>query len=162
MEFIDTALEMEISIIERYKTLSEQCVSHEGIRRILGMLIADHENHLESLKSIQEKADFSLEDQGLFQEVKKQLSGIKSGRNTFSCDIDQLKLYKEARELVLEKQEMYQKTRDRLKDPAALEYLDRLILEEKKQLFVLHNIIQMVERPEGWLEDAEFSHLDEY
>ena len=121
MEFIDTALEMEIGIIERYKTLSEQCVSHEGIRRILGMLIADHENHLESLKSIQEKADFSLEDQGLFQEVKKQLSGIKSGKNTFSCDIDQLKLY-----------------------------------------FVLHNIIQMVERPEGWLEDAEFSHLDEY
>ena len=28
--------------------------------------------------------------------------------------------------------------------------------------FVLDNIIRMVERPEQWLEDAEFSHLDEY
>jgi rubrerythrin len=162
MDFLNKALEMEISTIELYKTLAEQCVSHEGIRRILVMLTADHENHLESLKSAQEKADFTLEDQGLFQEVKKQLSGIKVVENTFSCDIDQLKLYKKAREFILEKQEFYQKTRDRFKDPAAREYLDRLIRQEKKQAFVLDNIIQMVERPETWLEDAEFSHLDEY
>jgi hypothetical protein len=34
--------------------------------------------------------------------------------------------------------------------------------EEKKQAVVLGNIIEMVRRPETWLEDAEFRHLDEY
>jgi len=34
--------------------------------------------------------------------------------------------------------------------------------EEKKHYFLLDNIIEFVSRPETWLENAEFCHLEEY
>lgn len=34
--------------------------------------------------------------------------------------------------------------------------------EEKKHYFLLDNIIEFVSRPEQWLENAEFYHLEEY
>ena len=40
--------------------------------------------------------------------------------------------------------------------------LKELIAEERKQLNVLDNIIEMVSRPQNWLDNAEFFHLDEY
>ena len=38
----------------------------------------------------------------------------------------------------------------------------KLAEEEKKHYFLLENIIQFVSRPETWLENAEFYHLEEY
>jgi len=40
--------------------------------------------------------------------------------------------------------------------------IEKLVSEEKKHLLVLENIIEMVNRPNLWIEDAEFNHLDEY
>ncbi|MGB2907966.1 MAG: hypothetical protein WBB73_12745 [Candidatus Aminicenantaceae bacterium] len=162
MDFIDTALELEVKTIERYTMLADQCAGHEGIRSILNMLISDHKTHLSSLRSWQDEADFARAEPDVFPEIRQLFEDMKSAKNTFSCDINQLKLYQEARDLVLEKQNVYQKIQSRLPDQAGRDWLERLIKEEKKQVLVLNNIIQMVERPEQWLEDAEFSHLDEY
>jgi rubrerythrin len=38
----------------------------------------------------------------------------------------------------------------------------KLADEEKKHYFLLENIIDFVSRPQKWLENAEFYHLDEY
>jgi len=38
----------------------------------------------------------------------------------------------------------------------------RLAEEEKKHFFLLKNIVEFVSRPETWLENAEFYHLEEY
>jgi rubrerythrin len=42
------------------------------------------------------------------------------------------------------------------------EIFQRLADEEKKHYFLLENIIEFVSRPETWLENAEFYHLEEY
>jgi rubrerythrin len=38
----------------------------------------------------------------------------------------------------------------------------RLAEEEKKHERIIDNIIEMVNRPNTWLEDAEWNHMDEY
>ena len=38
----------------------------------------------------------------------------------------------------------------------------KLAEEEKKHYFLLENIIDFISRPETWLENAEFNHLEEY
>ena len=38
----------------------------------------------------------------------------------------------------------------------------KLADEEKKHYFLLGNIIEFISRPEHWLENAEFHHLEEY
>jgi rubrerythrin len=162
MKFLETALELETETIKRYRALAERCTDHEGIRRILDMLISDHESHLASLRSWGDSRGAEAEDIGVFFEVKQMLEKMRSEKDTFSCSMEQVQLYREARDLVLQKLDMYQKIQAGLPDPAGRARLDQFILEEKKQGRVLDNIIRMVERPEQWLEDAEFSHLEEY
>jgi rubrerythrin len=48
------------------------------------------------------------------------------------------------------------------KDPGRKNIFKALAGEEKKHLFLLENMIEFVSRPETWLEDAEFNHLEEY
>ena len=48
MDFLAFALEMEDKIIQNCKKLAEQCLPHEGIRRILMMLAMIMKNMLNS------------------------------------------------------------------------------------------------------------------
>lgn len=40
--------------------------------------------------------------------------------------------------------------------------LTKLAEEEKKHLFLLENLVEFISRPETWIENAEFNHLDDY
>lgn len=162
MDFIGMAIELEEKTISAYKGLADQCLSHEGILRIMNMLIQDQEKHLQNLSRMQ---DIELQDKdvpGIFKSVQSLLKQIHTEKNTFSCNMDQLKLYQDARDLVLQKLGIYKEAQQKIKDSAQRVLLENLIEQETKQAFVLNNIIEMVERPNQWLEDAEFSHLDEY
>ncbi len=162
MDFLRNAIELERETIAAYRALSSQCASHEGVHAILEMLIKDHEQHLKTLSRAQDQNIFALDDLDFFKDIRGQLEQIRSDKDTFSCEIDQLSLYREARGLVLKKHTLYLQAKDVIRDPEGVAYLDRLIQEEHKQMVVLDNIIHMVERPENWLEDAEFSHLEDY
>ena len=162
MDFLSNAMELEKKTIAAFRTLSSRCASHEKVHAILEMLIKDHAQHLKTLSRAQDQDIFALDDLDVFKDIRGQLEQIRSNKDTFSCDVDQLSLYREARGLVLKKQTLYLQARDAIRNPEGMTYLDRLIQEEHKQMVVLDNIIHMVERPENWLEDAEFSHLEEY
>ena len=162
MDFISIAKDLEEKTISSYRVLAEQCLSHEGIHRIMNMLIQDQEKHLQNLSRMQ---DIELPDEnapGVFKSVKSLLEQIRTEKNTFSCDMDQLKLYRDARDLLLRKIEIYKEAQGEIEDSAHEAVLESLIKQETKQVSVLNHIIEMVERPNQWLEDAEFSHLDEY
>jgi len=40
--------------------------------------------------------------------------------------------------------------------------IHRIAKEEKRHAVVLENIIEMILRPEQWVENAEFNHMEEY
>ncbi len=162
MEFIDFALEMEKKTIESYRALAEKCQSHEGIKNILLMLADDHEKHTVTLKEMQNRASVEMDETEVFHEARRVFSSMQKNKNPFSCDIDQVRLYEDARELVLKKQRFYLDVAEKMELEEAKALVLKMAEEEKKQAVVLDNIIEMVRRPETWLEDAEFHHQDEY
>jgi rubrerythrin len=48
------------------------------------------------------------------------------------------------------------------KSPGKKKIFEALSGEEKKHLFLLENLVEFISRPQTWLEDAEFNHLEEY
>lgn len=162
MEFIHIALRLENEAIRNYQELADKCVTHEGIRRILLMLAADHEKHVETLSKMKDVLHFDPEDSPTFKEASRLFSSMRHDKETFSCDVDQLRLYQEARDLLQKKSDFYQEMSTGLSSQAAKAALQKLLAEENKQIKVLDNIIEMVSRPQNWLENAEFFHLEEY
>jgi rubrerythrin len=162
MEFIEIALRMENEIIRAYRELAEKCVTHEGIRRILLMLASNQEQHALSLSRMKENLQFGVEASPAYEEARRLFSGMRKDEETFSCGMDQLQLYQEARELLQKKYDYYQEIGTHSAPRSAEKVLQDLLSEEKRQIKVLDNIIEMVSRPQYWLDNAEFFHLEEY
>jgi rubrerythrin len=162
MNFFKFALEMEKKTIESYRMLAEKCQSNEGVKNILLMLAEDHKKHTRTLEEMQNKAAVEMKETGVFREARVLFTNMQEDKNPFSCDIDQVKLYEDARELVLKKLQFYTDIVDQMETEEDKTLLKKMAEEEKKQAAVLENIIEMIRRPQTWLEDAEFHHLDEY
>jgi len=162
MEFFDQALEMEKKTVETYHELAEKCRTNEGIKNILQMLAHDHEKHAGILNKMRRESGAGMAKTQAFREAHMLFKEMHGKNETFTCDLDQLLLYKEAHDLVLKKAKLYAEMRDKADSEEERALLGKLVDEEKKQAEVLDNIITMVERPNTWLEDAEFVHLDEY
>jgi len=162
MDFFEFALDMEKKTIESYRTLAEKCQSNEGIKNILLMLADDHEKHTKTLREMPNNADIEMEETETFREARHVFAGMQKDKTPFSCDIDQVKLYEDARDLVLKKHKFYLDIVEKMETNENKALVTKMAEEEKKQAVVLGNIIEMIRRPESWLEDAEFHHLDEY
>ncbi len=162
MEFFETALEMEKETEQYYRSLAEKCVSNTGIRNILNFLAEDHAKHFSNLELMKNDDCGTMAESTSYEEAKKHFSAIQKERDLFKCDIDQLQLYKKALNLVEKKLNFYMDSIDKLDCPDKQSVLKQIAEEEKHQKNVLENIIEMVEQPNRWVEDAEFYHLDQY
>ena len=162
MNFIETALELEKRAIQMFRDLAGQCASNEGIKNILNMLADDQEKHKQAFTEMLESSCGEKMSAQIFSRVKGLFERMQEDKKTFSCDLDQLNLYKQARDLVLKKQSLYTDMADSVDCPGDREVLRTIADQERRQSIVLDNIIEMVNRPNSWLEDAEFNHLDEY
>jgi rubrerythrin len=108
------------------------------------------------------QASVEMEETEAFRESRELFESMKNEKTPFSCNIDEVKLYEDARDLVLKKRQFYLDIIEKVETEDNKVFIQRMADEEKKQAVVLGNIIEMVRRPETWLEDAEFHHLDEY
>ena len=162
MEFFEFATDLEQKTVDTYRELAQQCRTNEGVRNILLMLVADHDKHVKTLEKMRAKAHVEMMKTEAFREARKLFDKMQSDKDVFSCDIDQLQLYREARDLVQKKQHFYEEMIGHMDSEENKNLLKQLIEEDKKQTSVLDNIIEMVSRPNSWLENAEFHHLDEY
>ena len=162
MNFFEFALELEKKTIESYRSLAEKCESNEGVKNILLMLADDHEKHAKILEEMQNNAAVEMEETEAFREARELFSNMQEDKTPFSCEIDQLKLYEDARVLVQKKLQLYLDIVEKMDTEENKTLVKKMAEEEKKQAVVLGHIIEMVSRPQSWLEDAEFHHLDEY
>lgn len=86
---------------------------------------------------------------------------MSEGRAPVNINASEVDLYRKA-------QEIEQKTRDFYREKSGevnggqREILLKIANEEQKHFDILENIIQMVLRPETWLENAEWYRLEEY
>ncbi|MFC2163695.1 ferritin family protein [Acidobacteriota bacterium] len=162
MEFFEFANDLEQRTVDTYRELANQCRANEGVKNILLMLVADHDKHVKTLEKMKTKAHAEMTETGAFREARKLFDKMQKDKDVFSCDVDQLQLYRDARDLVQKKKQFYEEMIDRMDSEENKNLLKQLVEEERKQATVLDNIIEMVSRPNSWLENAEFHHLDEY
>jgi rubrerythrin len=84
-------------------------------------------------------------------------------KNAGACDsiMDFEKAYAKALELEQKSIDFYTDAQAKTNVPEHRTLFKFLIKEEKKHAVLMENLIEFVKRPKGWLENAEFSRLDE-
>ena len=160
MNIFDFAMEKEKFSENYYRQLAEKTDSI-GLRNILTMLADEEATHYRIVSNMKEDITPDLAETTVLSDTKNVFEKMRESAQSFNFNISQTELYRKALKIEKQSQDFYlEKANDAKK--AHKEIFLKLADEEKKHYFLLENIIEFVSRPQTWLENAEFYHLEEY
>jgi len=161
MNIFEYALEKEKQSQQYYKDLAEKC-NNEGLNYILNMLSEEEGLHIIIIQKMQGEHPEIPQKSALLENARKTFEKMKDSKETFDFNISQVELYKKAREMEKSALEHYIGKINELKDETQKKIFQKLANEEQRHYNLLGNIIEFITRPQSWLENAEFHHIDEY
>lgn len=160
MDTLEYAMQMEKDGQEYYRQLAEQ-TDNKGLKNILGMLADEEARHYEVIRQMPTETAGAGEST-ILVEAKNVFEELKESGEQFDFEASQKEVYRKAQDMEKRSRDFYIEKAGEATDEGQRQTLLGLAEEEKKHYFLLENIIEFVSRPESWLEDAEFYHLEEY
>ncbi|MBN1125616.1 MAG: ferritin family protein [Sedimentisphaerales bacterium] len=160
MNIFEFAMQMEKEGENLYRDLARKS-KNTGIRRILTILADEEVRHYQILSRMEQSTP-EYPDTAVLNEAKNVFAQMKADGNTLDLQADQVKLYRQAQDLEKKSQDFYEEKARQVETTTQKELLKKIAAEEERHYVLLDNIIELVSRPDTWLENAEWEHLDKY
>lgn len=161
MNVFDLAMEMEKEGERYYQHLAEK-TTNAGMKRILGQLALDEAKHYQVLQKLKESNRVDLDSTPILGSSKGIFQQLRDEKNWDDLPVTQVDLYRKARDIETKSFKFYMDKARESSDPRIQKMFFLIAEEEKRHEFLLEHILQFIARPQTWLENAEFNHLDQY
>ena len=132
-----------------------------GVKRIFEMLADEEVAHYRLFSKMEKQDKAVVTDTPFLDNVRNVFEKMREEKSFGGLDASQADLYRKAQGLEKESEDFYREKAGHV-DPAQGEVFLRIAAQENRHFQILENMIQLVSRPESWLEDAEFHHLEDY
>jgi rubrerythrin len=99
-------------------------------------------------------------DSTVLENAKAIFKGFK--KEHFKAETEQLPLYKRALEVEQKSIEFYSAQKNNLESKETKKLVESILKEEKRHYTMLEELIKLVDRPNSWVENAEFGVREEY
>jgi len=159
MDIYDYAMQMEKDGENYYRDLAQK-TTNAGLKRILTMLADAEVKHYNLFQSMKKNESLPETDAEILASVKNVFIQMWEGKET-SVDVSQTELYRKAQGIEKQSRDFYLKKADEVEASKKAIFI-MIADEEVKHYFILEYIIDGVSRPEMWLENPEWYHLEEY
>jgi rubrerythrin len=143
-----------------YRDLAGQC-TNKGLQNILTMLADEEARHYKTVAAMKTAAPPAHAETTVLADAKKSFARMRKAPDSLDFDINAAQLYRKAQQIEQASRQFYLKKAQQLTSPQQ-QIFRQLAEEENQHYFLLENIIDFISRPQTWLENAEFFHLDEY
>jgi len=162
MDILEYALKMEKDGEATYSELAAKSDS-KGLSAIFTMLADAEVKHYDTIKKMQQgETNSGLTEDPILDHAKNVFTIMKEQEGMFQFSMSQKEAYEKALDIEEKSHAFYlEKSEEAESEPQKQIFL-QLAAEEKKHVVLMQNIIDFISRPEQWLEDAEWHHLDEY
>lgn len=161
MDIFEFAKEKEKYAEEFYRDRAAKSPD-KGLAEIFLLLANEEEKHFDLIEKMQAEVPAELAETTVLSDAAAIFEKIREGAMKFSFDRSELELYKEAQKIEQNARDYYLDKADQVEVQAQKDIFLKLAEEEKKHYFLLDNIIDFVSRPQQWLENAEFHHMEDY
>ncbi|MHC5073702.1 MAG: ferritin-like domain-containing protein [Planctomycetota bacterium] len=161
MNIYDYAMEKEKQAEGLYLELANK-TSNKGFSNIFNMLAIEESNHYKLIEDMKNDVPMELLESELFPNAKKVFERMGQKKEEFVVETDQIEIYKKAQGIEQQSRDFYLEKANEAGDAFQAEVFEKLAEEEQRHYQLIGNIIEMVLRPEQWLENAEWHHIDEY
>ncbi|MEE4243035.1 MAG: ferritin family protein [Desulfopila sp.] len=158
MDYFEFSIQMEKDAENLYRKMAENAPV-EGIKKVLLMLAEDEVQHRVAIEQLQKKLAVepakgqALDIKTVFEEMKKDtaITGITT---------DAVEDYEKAVEIEQRGLDFYKEKFENTDDPDAKKLFEVLMRQESYHLHTTQNLLDMVRRPDWWVENAEFNPQD--
>ncbi len=161
MNIIDYALQTEKDGEAYYRELAAKADVF-GVRCVFELLADAEAEHYRIFMQMKQNLPVGRSDERHISKIKTMFSEMKEkGEIDVKCR-DQIDAYIKARDLEKESQQMYEQKAEELVNPKQKQLCLRIAREEGKHYLIMDNLIRFLQRPDTWLEDAEWRNMEDY
>jgi rubrerythrin len=161
MDVYEFAMKMEQEGEKYYRDLAAGC-SHKGLRSILGLLADAEVSHYEALRRMKEKEATALPESPALSGAKTLFEQMAAQGKAVVTGLGEIDLYRKALEIEQHGIDFYRHHLAKAETDAEKIAFESIIDEERRHYRILEVIIELISRPDQWLENAEWNHLDKY
>jgi len=144
-----------------YRQLADNTGNH-GFKSIFSMLADEEAEHCSILEDMKNEVPPELSDSDILLDANEAIKKMSRNKEAFEIETDQVELYKNAQEIEKQSRDFYREKAGEVQDSFQKEIFDKLADQEQNHYILLDNIIELVLRPEQWLENAEWNPTEEY
>ena len=158
MDAFDYAKRMELDGIRLYEEELNR-TKNPGLKTILNMLIQQEKKHYDLFDFMSKSTDVDM-TKASFKGIKNIFDEIKDKGEVFPKE--ELDFYDKILKIEEDSETFYRKMAQDIEDENVKAQILQIADEEHKHFIIINNLIMMVNRPNSWVEDAEFNHLEDY
>lgn len=161
MNIFQFVMEKEKYSEDYYRKLAGEA-NVKGLQTIFTMLAEEEAKHYSVVEQMKSEVPERVCNTNVLSDAKDVFERMRESTEKFDFDASTTEIYKKAQDIEEDSREFYLQKANEVEDQSQKGIFRKLADEEKKHYFLLENIIEFVSRPETWLENAEFYHLEEY
>jgi len=164
VNIFEYAMKMEEDGRSLYLKHAER-TQNAGLKSILVELAEDELKHYNMFKAMRdaEIVEFKEDEQtSVLSSVKNVFESMKAEGKEIPINGDNKKVWEEAREIEEKSETFYREKAGEVDNEGQKHILNRIADEEHAHWIALDNVIRFLDRPQQWLEDAEWSNLEDY
>lgn len=160
MDIYSYAMQMEKNGESYYREIAGKARS-KGIRNVLLMLADAEVKHYQIFEHMKRHEVVQPADLAYLGKIKNIFVQMREGKEPLEVNGSQIVLYRKAQEIEKKTRDFYREKSTEVDESQRTMFL-KIADEEQKHYDILENIIDVVTRPETWLENPEWYHLEEY
>ncbi len=161
MDVLQYALDMELEG-ERYYHSQAVKYAQTPLKTVFDVLAEDEKKHAELLRGEMNKTLSALAAREPLPNRKNVFQGLADYKPPVEELPDQAALYQTALQMEDKSIRLYTDLRAAAKEPQTQALFDLLIREETRHYQILEDVFRFVNRPNEWVESAEFGLREEY
>ena len=162
MDIYEFAINFEQENQAFYDQFAEKC-SNSPLAKVFKNLADEERKHERIIRQMRDNKELEAVESDILPKAKEAFEAIsKDLPENEILPTEQVDIYKKAIALEEKSIEFYTEQAEKADDPEIKAAFERLAEEEKKHERIMDNITEMVNRPNTWLEDAEWYHLEDY
>ncbi len=161
MDIFEFAMQKEKFSENYYRELAGK-TGNKGLQNILNMLADEEAKHYKIVQQMRKETPEKITDTKVLTNAKEVFEKMRESTEKFNFDISELQLYEKAKDIEQETKQFYLEKADEVDNPDKKEIFKKLAEQEQKHFIILENICDFVAKPQSFLENAEFYHIDDY
>jgi rubrerythrin len=169
MDIFQFAMDKEKYSEEFYRRLASR-TNNTGLRNILTMLASEEVKHYHIVERMKAEAqaqdhgaiDREVTDTPVLANAKAIFEKMRGSMDRFDFNVSEADLYRQACDIEEQSRNFYLEKARESDNPAHQALFRKLAEEENKHWLIVEGIRSFVARPQTYLENAEFNHIDDY